>query len=163
MDIILIILAVICLITGIIGCALPILPGPPLSWVGLLLLKFTDKYSDRISLTWIIIWAVIVLIITVLDYLIPIWGTKKMGGTKAGVWGATLGMIAGLFFPPWGIIAGPFVGALIGEMMFGKNQKQSFKAAFGSFLGFLTSMGIKLLVCGLIAGHFIIIVLSGFR
>jgi uncharacterized protein YqgC (DUF456 family) len=163
MDIVLIVIAILCILTGIVGCVIPVLPGAPLSWVGLLLLKFTDKFADHISWTWIIIWAVIVILVSVFDYLIPIWGTKKMGGSKAGAWGATIGMIAGLFFPPWGIISGPFLGALIGEIATGKKQKQSFKAALGSFLGFLASIGINLIICGLIAGHFTIAVLWGFR
>ncbi len=85
-----------------------------------------------------------------------------MGGSKSGIWGATFGMIAGLFFLPWGIIVGPFLGALIGETITGKKQKESFKAAFGSLLGFFASIGIKLLICGLIAGHFVIAAFSGF-
>jgi len=155
MDIPLIIIGIICLIVGFAGCILPFLPGPPISWLALLLLKFTNKYSDALSWQWILIWAIIVVVSLVLDYIVPVWGTKKMGGSKSGVWGATLGTIIGLLFLPWGIILGPFFGALLGEWINGTQSKNSLKAAFGSLLGFLFSTGVKLLVCGLISAHFI--------
>ena len=156
MDILLIIIGVICLIIGFLGCIVPFLPGPQISWIALLLIKFTKQYSENISWQWIVLWAVIVIVTIVLDYVVPIWGTKKMGGSKLGTWGAATGTIIGLFFIPWGIIFGPFFGALAGEWMNGTQNKDSLKAAFGSFIGFLFSTGLKLLVCGLITAHFII-------
>jgi len=155
MDTVLIIICVICLISGFLGCIIPFLPGPPISWIGLLLLKFTDKYSDQISWRWIVIWGISVFFTLILDYIIPIWGTKKMGGSKPGVWGATIGTFVGLLFLPWGIILGPFFGALVGEWLNGTKGNSSLKAAFGSFIGFLLSTGLKLLVCGLITYSFI--------
>lgn len=162
MDIALIIIAIVCLLIGIIGCVVPVLPGPPISWVGLLLLKFTDKCGAEIGWTAIIVWGIIVVAVTILDYYIPGRMVKKAGGSKAAIWGTTLGIIAGLFFLPWGIISGPFIGALIGELAGGKGHSQSFKAAFASFFGFVLSVGLKMLVCGLIATHFTIIVLWKF-
>lgn len=156
MDIALIIAGAICVLTGIVGCIAPVLPGPPLTWAGLLLLKLTSIYGDKMSWTWIIIWAVVSIVTLVLDYLIPIWGTKKMGGSKEGVWGATIGMFIGLLFLPWGIVVAPFFGALIGESIIGNNRSKSLKAAFGSFMGFVLSIGLKLLASGLMAGYFVI-------
>lgn len=155
MDILLLVIAIILMLAGIVGCVAPVLPGPPLTWAGLLLVKFT-RFGDQLTWTWLLIWAGITIVVTVLDYLIPIWGTKKMGGSKKGVWGATIGMIAGIFFLPWGIIFGPFIGALVGELITGKEGKASLKAAFGSFWGFLSSIGLKLLACGLMVGYFVI-------
>lgn len=157
MDIVLIIAAIVCLLIGLIGCVVPVLPGPPISWISLLLLKFTDSCGANISWTWLVIWAVVVIAVTILDYYIPGRMVKKAGGSKAGIWGATFGIIVGLFFAPWGIILGPFIGALIGELCVGKGHAQSFKSALGSFFGFLLSVGVKLLVCGLIIAHFIIV------
>lgn len=142
-DILLAVLGSIMMIVGILGCLLPVLPGPPLSYIGLLVLHFTG-YAD-FSSTFLITWACVVIIVTVLDYVVPVWGTKKFGGSKSGMWGAGIGLVLGIFFlPPLGIIIGPFAGAVIGEAITGKNASDSFRAGLGSFLGFLAGVGIKL-------------------
>jgi uncharacterized protein YqgC (DUF456 family) len=137
------ILGGIMMIAGILGCLLPVLPGPPLSFAGLLLLHFT-RFAD-FSTTFLITWGCVTILVTVLDYVVPIWGTKKFGGSKYGMWGAGIGLVVGIFFlPPIGIIVGPFAGAVIGEAIKGKNATSSFRAGLGSFLGFLAGVGIKL-------------------
>jgi uncharacterized protein YqgC (DUF456 family) len=142
-DYLLAILGGIMMIAGILGCLLPVLPGPPLSFAGLLLLHFT-RFAD-FSTTFLITWGCVTILVTVLDYVVPIWGTKKFGGSKYGMWGAGIGLVVGLFFlPPIGIIVGPFAGAVIGEAIKGKNATSSFRAGLGSFLGFLAGVGIKL-------------------
>ena len=115
MDILLIILGALCLLVGLVGCVVPVLPGVPLAYVGLLLLHWTEQ----VQFTWqfLVIWAVITIVIQVLDFIIPAWGTKKFGGTKWGVTGSTLGLLVGLFMGPFGIIAGPFVGAVVGAVV----------------------------------------------
>ncbi|HYQ58581.1 MAG TPA: DUF456 domain-containing protein, partial [Draconibacterium sp.] len=121
MDILLIVLGSIFIISGILGCILPVIPGPPLSYVGLLLLHFTERY--QFSSRFLIIWAIITVVVYALDYLIPAWGTKKFGGSKRGIWGSIIGLLIGLFFfPPFGIIIGPFLGAVIGELGAGKES-----------------------------------------
>ncbi|MGB4655225.1 MAG: DUF456 domain-containing protein [Bacteroidales bacterium] len=144
MDIFLIVLGAILMIIGILGSVLPILPGPPLSFVGLLLLQFSSKAP--FDLKFFIIWGVLTAIVVLLDYLVPIWGTKKIGGTKAGTRGATAGLILGLFIPPWGLIIGPFIGAFIGEFINSSDLNVSFKSALGSFVGFLAGTFMKLAV-----------------
>ncbi|HEY8399661.1 MAG TPA: DUF456 domain-containing protein [Cytophagaceae bacterium] len=152
MDLFLAILAVIFLITGIIGCILPALPGPPLGFIALLILHFT-KYAE-FSITFLFVMALLVVIVSVLDYLVPIWGTKKFGGTKAGMYGATIGMIAGLFFGPPGIILGPFIGAVVGELLIGKTFNDALKSGTGSFLGFLVGIGLKLVITFVMTFYF---------
>ncbi len=155
MDYFLLIVASVLIITGLIGCILPILPGPPLSFAGLLLLYFT-KFGqfDSSILIWTGIFA---LVVTILDLVLPIWTTKKLGGTKRGVWGATIGLILGTFiFPPIGIIAGPFFGALIGEMTSNEKNGKALQSAIGSFLGFLLGTGLKLTVSGVITYYFVV-------
>ncbi|MBP1676884.1 MAG: rane protein [Bacteroidetes bacterium] len=146
MDVFLIILAGFFVLTGLLGSVLPVLPGPPLSYIGLLLLHFTDKY--QFSMSFLLWWLAVVVVVQVLDYVIPIWGTKKFGGSKNGVWGSTIGLVVGLFLGPFGIILGPFAGAFVGEMLANKDVKTALKAAFGSFVGFLLGTVAKLVVSG---------------
>lgn len=152
MDLLWILLAASFLITGIIGCIVPMLPGPPLSYAGLL---FAQLISDPpFSLTFMLVWAAIVLAVSVLDYIIPVYGTKKLGGTKYGIWGCMVGLFAGIWFGPWGIVLGPFLGAFAGEML-AANHTGALKAALGSFIGFLFSTLLKLIVCVVMAGYFV--------
>jgi len=144
---------ILCTLAGIAGCVLPVIPGPPLSWLGLLLLHWT-RFA-QFSTTFLLVMASIALAVTVLDYIIPLWGTKRFGGSKAGIWGATLGMVAGLFFfPPLGLIIGPFAGAVLGEVIAGKDTAHAFRAGVGSFIGFLFSTGLKLGVSLIMAVYF---------
>ena len=144
MDIALLILGALLIMLGLAGSFLPIIPGPLTSWFGLLSLQYTSKIDqDWGFLGWTL---AIALVIMILDYIIPIWGTKAFGGTKAGAIGSTIGLIVGLFFPPFGIILGPFVGAFAGEVSKNPNRQVALKAAFGSFLGFLSGTVLKLIV-----------------
>ena len=146
MEIILIITAFTCIVVGIIGSVLPVLPGVPLSYAGILLLHFTEKV--QFSIPFLILWLVLVILVQLLDYYVPIWGTRKFGGSKRGVWGCAIGMVVGLFFGPWGIVLGPFVGAIVGEISGGKQTQAAIKAGFGSFIGFLLGIVSKLVVGG---------------
>lgn len=150
-------------IIGIIGAIAPGLPGTPLSFIGMLLLLLLPDFEANVA--FLIVMAVIALIIMLLDYVIPIYGTKKFGGTRLGVRGSTIGLIISLFVLPvlgitigpfgiFGIILGPFLGAYIGEMMAG-NKDNAMKAAIGSFVGFLAGTLLKV-VYGIIVLIFII-------
>ena len=153
MDYVLIAVGVIFIISGILGCVLPIIPGPPLSYIGLLFLHFTEKYD--FSSKFLIIWAAITIAVYAIDYVIPVWGTKKFGGSKRGVWGSIIGLLIGLFFfPPIGIIIGPFLGAVIGELSAGKDSGTALKSGFGSFMGFLTGTLLKLITSGMMTWYF---------
>jgi len=147
------ILGIVFILAGIAGCILPVIPGPPLSWAGLLLLHWT-RFA-QFSATFLLVMACLAIAVTVLDYIIPVWGTKKFGGSKAGMWGATIGIFAGIFFfPPVGIIVGPFIGAVLGEIIAGKESGPALKAGLGSFIGFLLSTGLKLGVSLTMAYYF---------
>lgn len=153
MDIALYIIAGILMVVGLVGCVVPGLPGIPLSYLGLLCMHFTDKY--QYSWQFLVIWLAIVVAISILDFVIPAWGTKYFGGTKAGAWGATIGVFVGLFMGPWGIVIGPFVGAVIGELIANRNDTNVLKAGFGSFLGILSGTVIKLICCGMMIYYYI--------
>jgi uncharacterized protein YqgC (DUF456 family) len=152
MDIGLAVLGTLLVLVGFAGSILPVIPGPPISWAGLLLLKWTAYVNDQASAYKNTLWVLLffVILVTILDYVVPVLGTKKYGGSKRGVWGATIGVVAGLFVGPLGIIIGPFLGAYIGEISTGKREKDALRAAWGSFVGFLLGVGMKLMVCGTI-------------
>lgn len=144
MDIFLITLSGIFLFVGLVGCFLPILPGPPLSYLGLLILNFTSTIS--FSTQFLLLWFMITLLVTLLDYAIPPLATRKYGGSKQGAWASAIGVIFGIFlFPPWGIIILPFLAAYLVELINNKDHKGALKAATGSFIGFLTGTAIKLI------------------
>lgn len=147
MDIILIILGSICLLVGLAGCILPMLPGPPIAYLALVLLHFTDIVSFTTG--QLVLWFFIIIVIQVLDYFIPMFGVRKFGGTKWGNWGCLIGTVAGLFlFPPFGVLIGPFAGAVIGELLGGKETKHALRAGLGAFVGFLLGTALKFAVCG---------------
>ncbi|WP_426090384.1 DUF456 domain-containing protein [Flavobacterium sp. DSR3-2] len=158
MDILLLTLGFACVVTGLFGSFLPILPGPSVSWVGLALLYFTKAVPANY---WILgIAFLITVMISVLDYVIPAKGTKKFGGSSYGIWGTNIGLIIGILAPvPFGFIIGPFVGALIGELIYDfKDHNRALKAAAGSFAGFLASSFMKFVVCVMYLGLFVWIV-----
>lgn len=154
MDWLWIVIGGILMITGIVGCLLPVLPGPPMSFLGLLVLQLQTPPS--FSTKFLLFWAGIVIVVTVLDYIVPIIGTRRYGGTKFGIWGCGIGLIVGLWFGPPGIILGPFLGALIGEWVGHRNGDQALRAALGSFFGFLFGMLIKLIVSVTMLYYFVV-------
>ncbi|MFE3872685.1 DUF456 domain-containing protein [Flavobacterium sp. ZS1P70] len=158
MDILFLALGFICMIIGILGSFLPVLPGISISWIGLLFLYFTNAVPANY---WILgITLLITVIISVLDYVIPAKGTKKFGGSAYGIWGTNIGLIVGILAPiPFGFIIGPFLGAFVGELLYdSKNHKRALKAATGSLLGFLASSFVTFLVCVMYFGLFLVIV-----
>lgn len=142
------------LLLGFIGCVLPIIPGPPLAWLGLLLGYFSDYCNIP---TWVlVVTGIVSIIVTVSDYILPSFFTKKSGGSKSGSWGSNIGLIIGCFLGPFGIIICPFLGAFIGELINDSNdKKRALKAAWGAFVGFLFGTGIKLFVSAIFIWIFI--------
>lgn len=147
MEITLLIIAGLCMLIGIIGCIVPGLPGTPIAYAGLWIAQATD----RVDFSWklLLTWGIVTVVVSVLDYVVPAWGTKRYGGTKYGVWGSTIGVIIGLFFGAVGVIVGPLIGAVIGELLAGKEVEQALRAGWGSFIGLLCGTILKLVCCGL--------------
>lgn len=152
MDVFLIVTGSLLMILGVAGCLLPVLPGPPLAYLGLIALHLTTRIE--FTAKFLIWWGVITIITAILDYVIPIWGTRLFGGSKYGIWGSMAGLVAGLFFPPFGLIIGPFLGAVAGEMAAG-NRDNALKAGFGSFLGFFAGTIVKFVVAFIMLWYFI--------
>lgn len=173
MEYLIYLLAVLFIIVGIVGDVVPGLPGVPISYAAMILIHFFTgvNYDSEV----LIIYGIVCLFITILDYFVPIWGTKKFGGTKAGVRGSTIGLIIGVLVLPLlgivigpmgivGIIAGPFIGAYVGEKMSGVEDKLAWRSAIGSFVGFVAGTLLKV-IYSLVIGFVVIkdIVVSFFN
>lgn len=144
MDITLSLLALLFTVVGIIGCIVPVLPGVVLSYAGLLCAWFTSYSTISTASIWI--WLAVTLVVSVVDYYLPAWMTRRFGGSRAGAIGATVGVFAGFFlFPPLGVILGPFFGAVLGELLHDKSDPaRALLIGTGSFLAFIVGTGLKL-------------------
>jgi len=146
MTYLLLAIAILLIVGGLIFSVIPPLPGPVLSYGALLIIHFSNVDAS-FSVFGLIFWTVMVIAITVADYILPIMATKKFGGTKAGVWGGVIGALAGFILPiPFGIIVGPLIGAIIGDLIGGNHYKAAMKSGFGSFVGFIIATGLKVFV-----------------
>ena len=154
------ILAVAAGVVGIVGSVMPGLPGPPISWVGMLLAflaKGTNGAGDPMTTKMLVIWLVITVIVTILDYVIPAYFTRLTGGTKVAARGAIAGLFIGLFIPPIGIIVGTLLGAFLADFFIeDKGVWESFKSSIGAFMGFLGGTGIKLIAAGFMMYYIIV-------
>lgn len=145
MDILLVTLGAFLMIVGILGSFLPVLPGVPVSWLGLLVLHLAP--SIPMNYWFLGITFVVAALIYALNWIIPALGTKRFGGSRSGMIGATIGLVVGIIAPiPLGIIIGPFIGAFIGEVINKSDRRSALRAAFGSFIGFLASSFMEFMV-----------------
>lgn len=160
MDIVGIIIGVILSVIGIIGSILPGIPGPQLGYIALIIAQST--LNQPFSRSFIIIWGIINIGVLIIDYFLPILGTKKFWGTKRGNTGCIIGMIVGLFAGPAGLLFGPFLGALVGEYLHQQDSKKSLKAAVWAFLGFASGIVIKLVISIIMLGYIIAVSIQHF-
>ncbi|MCL1837510.1 MAG: DUF456 domain-containing protein [Treponema sp.] len=149
MGIVLVILAFALLLAGILGSVLPVLPGPPLSFIGLLIMQWSGYGGFSPAFLWV--WAGIAAAVTVMDYFLPSLMAKWFGGSRAAAIGSFLGLLAGIFiFPPWGMLFGSFLGAFFGELIHSRTDGiKSLKVALGAFLAFIAGSGAKLIACSI--------------
>ncbi|HBQ60659.1 MAG TPA: DUF456 domain-containing protein [Balneolaceae bacterium] len=152
METIILIFGALLIIAGLIGAFLPVVPGLPFSYAGLLVLQFV---SAPFSLTFMLIWAGIAILFGfVLDNVIPAWATKRSGGSPYAVTGSVVGLVAGLFFPPLGFVIGPLIGAFAGEILAGQRSDRALKSALGAFAGFMAATGLKVIAAGIMGFYF---------
>lgn len=153
MELLWIIIGTLFIVAGFIGVFIPVIPGTPLIYVSLLIMQLA--LGSPFTWTFLILWGFAVAIVTTLDGLIPAEGARRMGGSKYGIYGCLIGALIGLvFFPPFGIIVGPIVGAFGGELIAGRRSGSAMKAAMGSFVGFLVATVLKLSVSVILAYYF---------
>ncbi len=152
MSAVLIALAIAALLVGFLGCIVPVLPGPPISFVAVLLVWGAQGWdAETFGAATVVVLAAATIIVTILDFVVPIWGAKKYGASSAGIWMSVLGMLLGIFFfPPFGMVLGAFFGALAGEYMAGKGDGDAWRAAWGVFVGTMLGVFLKLVVSGVI-------------
>lgn len=153
-EIIVIVIGSLFSILGIIGCIFPALPGPPLNYIALLLIHFTG--INEFTTTFLIVYLIINIIVQALDYVLPVYGAKRYGASKKGIWGSVIGMILGFFFfPPFGVILGALIGAVAGELIAGKKESEAMRAGFATFIASLIMMVAKLALSVIMTFYFV--------
>lgn len=150
LTIVLLVVAIVLALVGIVGAIIPALPGPPISWLALLIAFFAVDNAITSATLWMML--ALTVVVTILDYFAPAMMTKLGGGSKAASSGATIGTIVGLFLAPWGLLLGPLVGAFLGEYLHEKDNAtnrfaHSLRVGALSFVGFLLTTGMKLITC----------------
>lgn len=146
MDILCAVVSAILLAVSFVGCAVPVLPGPLLAFCGVLVL-LPSRFAPMAPTC--IVFGVVCAVVLVLDYVVPAFGAKKFNCSRWGMFGCFVGTIIGIFFIPWGVIVGPFAGAVAGELIAGKKIAASLKGGFGALLGFIFGVALKLAYCAL--------------
>ncbi len=155
MNVFLIIVGLILAIAGMVGCILPVLPGPLLSFCALILLSWIKNWQI-FSQTFLMVMGAVTALLILLDYIAPALGAKKYGASKRGLWGSAIGMIIGIFFiPPWGMIVGAFIGALVGELASGKSGRKALRAGWGILIGNVFVVGLKLAFTAVVLFYYI--------
>lgn len=155
METLIVILAVLAGVIGIAGSILPALPGTSFSWIGLFLLYMWGP--EAVPVKVLIIWGIVVIAVSVVDYVVPMFFTKATGGSKYAERGAMIGLVAGIVLTPVGMILGSFLGAFFAELYWGgKDRRAALKAALGSFVGFIAGTGIKTIASSLILWQIVV-------
>lgn len=164
MELVVIIVSILLIISGFIGSIIPVIPGPPIAYLGLIVLLFADEFRIQLATNnyfILISMGVVTILITALDFYLPVWGTKKFGGSSSGTRGSTYGLVIAVVLTiltsGMGIlllILGPFLGAYFGEKYTGNSNEVALKSAVGSFLGFISGTFIKLVLVTLVALYF---------
>jgi uncharacterized protein YqgC (DUF456 family) len=144
------------MLLGLAGSILPMLPGPPLSFIGLFLLALIKHFSPPLTPTWVIILAIVTILVIALDYIIPLLGAKRYGASKWGVWGSVLGMAIGLFWSPFAMLVGAFIGAVLVEWSVGKKKGEALRAGWGVVMGTMFATILRLGVSGMMTYYFVL-------
>ena len=147
-------LAVVLILIGIAGVVLPALPGLPLVFAGMMLAAWAGDFQQ---IGWVTL--VVLGLLTALSFAADIFstaiGAQRVGASRKALWGTVIGTLAGLFFMPIGLLAGPFVGALLGELWHGRELGQATKVGLGTWLGIVLGVVLKLGLTFAMVGLFV--------
>jgi uncharacterized protein YqgC (DUF456 family) len=142
-------------IAGLAGCFLPVLPGPPLNWLALVLVGWARDWEPFGAL-FLVVWGAVAAAVTLLDFVVPAWGARRAGASRLAVWGSVVGMIIGIvWFPPFGMLLGALLGAVLGELVRGRPLGHSLRAGGGVFLGTTLGIVLKLAASGAMTWYFL--------
>jgi len=155
LEILAILIGSLLMLLGLIGSVLPILPGPPLSFIGLFLLALVKKFSPPLTPALVILLGIVAVVMIAMDYVLPLLGAKRYGSSKWGVLGSVLGMLIGMFLSPLAVLLGAFFGAVVAEWLAGKTKGESFRAGWGVMMGTLFATIVRLGFAGLMIYYFI--------
>lgn len=153
---IILIVSSILMLLGLAGSILPILPGPPLSFIGLFLLALLKHFSPPLTPTLVIVFAIVTILVIVMDYIFPLLGAKRYGSSKWGILGSTLGMVIGIFFSPLAMVLGALIGAVVAEWLVGKKKGEALRAGWGVVMGTLLATILRLGVSGIMIYYFVL-------
>ncbi len=137
------VVASIIFLVGLAGTILPVMPGAPLIWLGMLIYGFIAGF-EALGVVFFIVQGLLALAVMGVDYLFTAMGSHYFGGSKAALWGAAGGLLVGLFFFPFGLLIGPFLGAALADLLFRKKADQALRSGVGASLGFFSALPIKL-------------------
>jgi uncharacterized protein YqgC (DUF456 family) len=152
----LVVLALLLVLTGFFGCLLPIIPGPPLSYMGILVFSYAKDW-EPFGLSFLLITFAVTFLVTVLDYALPAVTARRYGASPVAVWGSIVGLFLGLIlFPPFGIFVGGFAGAVLGEFIAGRPGRMALRSGWGVFAGNILSLGMKMAFCGFLLFYVVI-------
>ena len=155
LEITVIIVGSILIFLGLAGSLLPILPGPPLSFIGLLLLALVRTFSSPLTPALIIVMGLLTVAAVAADHIIPFWGARRYGASKWGLWGSVAGMVIGIFFSPWGMLLGGLVGAVMAEWLASRETGRALRAGWGVIVGTLLGTVLKLVLSAVMAYYFV--------
>ncbi|HEX5960262.1 MAG TPA: DUF456 domain-containing protein [Rhodanobacteraceae bacterium] len=141
------------IVAGFIGTLLPILPGVPAMFGGMLLAAWVGHF-EKIRVWVVVILGVLAAISIVFDFLAGTYGAKRYGASRAAAWGAFIGTIVGLFFGIPGLLLGPFIGAVIGQLVSGSPIEHATRVGVGTWIGLLIGTAIKLATAFMMLGTF---------
>jgi uncharacterized protein YqgC (DUF456 family) len=153
MEIALYLLAALLILGGLAGTVLPILPGIPMIFGGIWLVAAVDDYR-HLGLAWLLVIGALGALGVLVDFVAGAMGAKRVGASPRALWGATIGTVVGMFFNIPGLILGPFVGALLGELSAGTSVLRSAHVGAGTWIGLLAGTLVKLVISFLMVGLF---------
>ncbi len=154
------ILAALLILAGLAGAVVPVLPGVPLVFAGMLLAAWADHYQ-HIGAVTLTILGVLSIAALLIDFVAGLLGAKRVGASKRALWGAAIGTVIGLFFGLPGLLLGTFVGAVVGELSAGGKLNKATRVGIGTWLGLLFGTLAKLALCFTMIGVFVLAFVFG--